>query len=199
MSDKTEQIIEILNKAENELQQVIVQSAERRDYRSVEIARSAAVGVQSIRLQVLNPTGRSEVKAGKAERRTKRQASMRSRRRKGYPKFQVKGQTLVRIGWSKKQHAEYTHKTPKSVFEVTIRAMAGLAQSGAGPFAAEQLIEKIDIMESEAIPSYQVYSVIGLLRVTKCIKQIGREGYNIPVEVVEKAKEKWSDLSKQEM
>ncbi len=194
MDDKIEQIIEIFNKAENALQQVIVEAAQERDYRSVDIARSAAVSIQNIQAQLSNPAGNSGAKSHGGKPKAKRRVSGRRAGRQGYPKFEVIKDTLIRIGWSKKQRGEYTHKTPRSVFDATTKAMATLARSGAGPFAAEQLIERINSTESETVPSYQVYTVIGLLRLTNCIKQVGRDGYDIPPELEEEAERKWLEL-----
>jgi hypothetical protein len=46
-------------------------------------------------------------------------------------------------------------------------------------------------MESETVPSYQIYVVIGFLRARKCIVQVGREGYDIPIDVSESAAAVW--------
>jgi hypothetical protein len=60
---------------------------------------------------------------------------------------------------------------------------------------AEQIIEQVNDLESDTIPSYQIYGVIGLLRKFNCIKQIGREGYDIPTDVSTRAKNEWDKLT----
>lgn len=193
--EQADRITEILAKAESEMQKVIVEAAQVGDYRTVDMARNAAINVRNLRAQISNPTRRVEPRVANAESRPMHRAAKRKAVRTGYPKFHVAKDTLIRIGWSKKQGTEYTHKTPKPVFDSTIKAMGALAQSGAGPFTAEQVIEQINKTDGETIPSYQVYVVIGMLRLTNCIEQIGREGYNIPSELAERANRKWSELS----
>ena len=195
MRDQIEKIIEILTKTESDIQKVIVEAAQTGDYRSVDMARNAAVNIKNLQAQISDTNNKVKSKSVKGEKQIKRKVSQRKGARTGYPKFQIKKDTLIRTGWSKKQRREYTHKTTRFVFEITIKAMAKLAQSGAGPFTSEQLIDQIHSVESETIPSYQVYAVIGILRQTNCIKQIGRNGYDIPPEIAEKAEQKWSELS----
>ncbi|MHC4539117.1 MAG: hypothetical protein ACYS74_04965 [Planctomycetota bacterium] len=198
MKEQADKILEILAKAESEIQRVIVDAAHAGDYRSVDMARNAAVNVRNFRMQLSNPTGKAESRARTSASRRKRKVASRRATGAAYPRFQVTNETLTRIGWSKKRRREYTHKTPRAVFDKTIKAMATLAQGGVGPFTAEQVIERINTTETETIPTYQVYGVIGMLRLTNCIKQIGREGYNIPPELVENAERKWSELSNTE-
>lgn len=195
MKDKEEKVIEILNKTESELQKAIVEAAQAGDYRSVDMARNAAVNIKNLRTQILNPASKVEKGFTKNKPHVKRKSLSRKGTRSHYPKFKVTKDTLIRIGWSKKQRREYTHKASRFVFDKTVKVMAALAQNGAGPFLAEQIIEQANNNESETIPSYQVYLVIGLLRKAECIKQVGREGYDIPTELVEKAGCKWSELS----
>jgi len=195
MENYIEQIIEILNKTENDLQKVIVEAAQARDYRSVDIARASAVSIQNLRTQISNSACKVEQRSAKSASGVRRKALSRKGNKSGYPKFRVMNDTLLRIGWSKKQRREYVHKAPKFVFDKTTKAMATLAQNGAGPFMAEQIIEQISSMESDTIPSYQVYVVIGLLRKTNCIKQVGREGYDIQQDILEKARDVWRSLA----
>jgi len=195
MEDKAEKVVEILTKTESELQEAIVEAAQAGDYRSVDMARNAAVNIKNLRTQILNPGSKVEKGLTKDKPNVKKKSSSRKGKKSHYPKFKVTKDTLIRIGWSKKQRKEYTHKASKFVFDKTVQAMVILAQNGAGPFLAEQIIEQANKNESEAIPSYQVYLVIGLLRNTECIKQVGRDGYDIPTELVEKAGGKWVELS----
>jgi len=195
MKEKAEKVIEILTKTESELQEAIVEAAQAGDYRSVDMARNAAVNIKNLRMQILNPASKVEQKSIKSTSHVKRKLVLRKRTKTDYPKFKVIKDTLIRIGWSKKQRREYTHKAPRLVFERTNKAMVLLAQGGAGPFLAEQIIEQANNNESETIPSYQVYLVIGFLRMTECIKQVGRDGYIIPQDIVNKAEEKWEELS----
>lgn len=195
MKDQTGKIIEILNKTESDIQEVIIEAAQGGDYRSVDMARAAAVNIKNLRTQISNPASKAEIRPAKSGTRIEKKASTKKRKKSDYPKFKVKNETLIRIGWSRKQRREYTHKAPRFVFEQTVKAMTALSQSGAGPFLAENILEQANSNESEAIPSYQIYVVIGLLKQTNCIKQVGRDGYIIPQDLVKKAEEKWVELS----
>jgi len=195
MKNNEEKVIEILTKTESELREAIVEAAQAGDYRSVDMARLAAVNIKNLRTQILNPEIRAEIRPARRGTRTLKKVSTKKRKKSDYPQFKIKKDILIRIGWSKKQRREYTHKAPKLVFEQTVKAMVILAQNGSGPFLAEQIIEHANNNESEIIPSYQVYLVIGFLRKAECIKQVGRDGYDIPTEIVEKAEEKWVELS----
>ena len=195
MKDQAEKIIEILTKTESDIQKVIIEAAQAGDYRSVDMARSAAVNIKNLRMQIINPASKIEKKSSQNKPHSKRKALSRKGTRSNYPTFKVKNDTLIRIGWSKKQRREYTHKAPRFVFDRTIKAMVILAQSGAGPFLAENIIEQANSNQSESIPSYQVYAVIGLLKQTNFIKQVGRDGYIIPQDLAKKAEEKWVELT----
>ena len=190
MDNLKEKIEAVLTKAENELQEIIIEAAKAGDYRGVDAGRAAAVEIKNLKIRILNPTSKSELKKEGGTRHKKNVTTKRHNRRK-YPKFEVKNGALVRIGWSKKDKREYTHKVSKQVFYQTVEEMGRLAQSGAGPFMAEKIIEQVNNSEAETIPSYQIYVVIGLLRKLNCIKQIGREGYDIPTDIDTKARIEW--------
>jgi len=200
MKNQIEQIIEILKESENKLRDVIAESAQRGDYRIVDTARAIAVNIHDLHDRISDPSRptmtfkiHSESKNTIAPRKPKH--TSKNSVRSNYPKYEVRNGSLIKIGWSKKQRREYSHKVPSSVFDLTIRTMTALAKNGAGPFTAEHIIDKVNDMEVEVIPAYQVYVVIAMLRKANCIKQLGREGYNIPTDVTEKAQEAWRKLS----
>ena len=195
MKEREDKIIEILKKTENDIQEVIIEAAKGGDYRSVDMARATAVSIKNLRSQISNPVSNEDKRKKKDKPQIRRKKLSRKTKKSDYPQFIVKNDTLLRIGWSKKQKREYTHKVPRYVFDKTNKSMFVLAHSGNGPFLAEQIIEQINNNESEAIPSYQVYVVVGMLRETNFIKQVGRDGYIIPQDIVEKAEEKWKELS----
>ena len=195
MEKGIEKIISVLTKAESDLREQIVEAAKAGDYRTVDSARAAAVGIRSLRTGIVNPSSKAQAKGASVVSHRKRKSSSRKGIKSKYPKFEVKNDTLIRIGWSKKEHREYTHKTSRTAFDGTVKVMAALAQNGAGPFTAEEIIGQLSHLESEMIPSYQVYVVIGMLRKRGCIKQIGREGYNISTDITVKAKNEWKEFS----
>lgn len=198
MDDRIEQIKNVLIKAERELQEVIAESARDGDYRSVDIARIGAANLRELSTHIsepnLNRKNNKSVQKTGAKVKTKKRKKTSAK--KQYPKFELRKDSLVKIGWSKKQRREYTHKVPATVFDHVVKTMIDMAKGGVGPFLAEDIIEKLNGQLSEIIPSYQVYIVIGLLKQSNCIKQIGREGYHIPVNFFDKANEAWTKLSK---
>ena len=197
MNNKTDQIKNVLVKAEHDLQEIIAESAKEGDYRSVDIARIAAANLRELSTHISEPTSskKNNSPVQKTEANVQRRKSKKIPAKKQYPKFELRKDSLVKIGWSKKQRREYTHKVPVIVFSHVVKTMVGMATGGAGPFMAEDIIEKLNDQQPEIIPSYQVYIVIGLLRQGNCIKQVGREGYHIPVDFFDKAKEVWIKLN----
>jgi len=191
MEDLKEKIQTVLTKAENELQEIIIEAAKAGDYRGVDAGRAAAVEIKNLKIRILKPSSKREFKTESDAMRSKKKVAAKRHGRSKYPKFEVKNGALVRIGWSKKDKREYTHKVSKQVFYQTVEEMGRLAQGGAGPFMAEKIIEQVNNSEAETIPSYQIYVVIGLLRKLNCIKQIGREGYDIPTDIDTKARIEW--------
>lgn len=187
-----DEILNHLTKAESGLRETIAQAAATGDYRGVDIARSVAVQLSEIMQRVKSPAtsvGFAESgKLSKEEQGRKQENTKQSIRKKDYPKFEMRNGLISRIGWSKKEKCEYTHKVPITIFERTVETMDSLSKSSAGPFTAEEIMNKASEMQTEPIPAYQVYTVLSLLREKSSIKQIGREGYYIPHDISEKAK-----------
>ena len=100
--------------------------------------------------------------------------------------------SCVLVGPRKKKR-EYTHKAPKTVFEQTIIAMASLSQMGNGLVTAEEIIERVTNHSSEHIPSYQIYTVLGLLQDRDCIQRVGREGYRWSEQSEDNLRKVWAE------
>lgn len=200
MKTTTEQIATVLSNAESELRNLIAKAATEGDYRGVDAARQVAVTVQEIRERLGGSAPQasrflaSEAPSSGSQQGAK--GTYRKTSRGGYPKFIVDRETLTKIGWSKKQKKEYSHRVPRSVFDRTVQTMNALGNGKAGPFMAEQIIEKTNESEEEFVPSYQVYIVIAFLRNARCIKQHGRDGYTIPSDISIKAKDAWNETVK---
>ncbi|MBN2588382.1 MAG: hypothetical protein JXA96_00850 [Sedimentisphaerales bacterium] len=193
-------VLEILNKAEEELRKAIAEAAHSGDYRAVEVGRNVAVNIKEISDRI---SGNGQLKS-KNETVEKEFASVGQKKKKkvirrikptGLPRFEVKNGSLYKIGWSKKRRSEYSHKVPRTAFDAITNAMNKLANEGSGPFMAEKVIEKLNLINDEMIPAYQVYVVMAALRANDVIKQVGREGYNIPTDISENVKNIWNELA----
>lgn len=190
-------VLDILKKAEVELREAIAEAACAGDYRTVDMGRAAAVTIQEL---CQRTSGNADPALSPVERRAERMGKRKGRKSHsrskpaGLPRFEVRNGSLFRIGWSRKQRCEYSHKVPLAVFNAIAEAMASLAKGGSGPFAGEAVIAKLGATTEETIPAYQVYVVLGALREWGLITQVGREGYNILPDILEKAKQAWGDL-----
>ncbi len=198
MENITKKIIELLQGTESDLQKLIIASAEGGDYRGVDLARSIAVDIKNLREKIVRPTVTfSKNKNENRERivyKPAKKKTVRKSKKDKYPKFEIRNDYLVKIGWSKKQKKEYSHKVPTFVFDKTVLAMESLAESSKGPFMAENIIDKVNSDEEQIIPAYQIYVVIALLRKVGCVDQIGREGYEISRDIRIKADNTWNSL-----
>jgi hypothetical protein len=191
-------ILEILKKAEEELREAIAEAARAGDYRAVDLGRSVAVGVQELCEKVSGKRQASEKSTEEdtetEERKRHRKIGKRNKP-EGLPRIEIRKGSLFRIGWSRKQKREYEHKVPRVSFDTIVNTMSALAREGKGPFMAEAVLEKISTTKEDMIPAYQVYVVLAALREWKLITQVGREGYNIPPDVAEKAQNMWTELT----
>lgn len=112
-----------------------------------------------------------------------------------YPKFLRDGDSLVKIGWSKKEKATYEHKAPRRI----LTALAGaLEKTGRGGkrFGFEELLPLPDPDGGE-IPSYQAYLALAWLRAENLLTQHGRQGYSIPdgTDLTTLITERWEELT----
>ena len=130
----------------------------------------------------------------KRKSQKKRKKVTRRSQPAGLPRFEVRNGSLYKIGWSKKQRSEYSHKVPRSAYDAIANSMTKLANEGAGPFTAEVVIEKLNVSTEDMIPAYQVYVVLAALRSLDAISQVGREGYDIPMDISEMAKDLWEKM-----
>lgn len=101
----------------------------------------------------------------------------RTRPKAGYPKFMKDENRLVKVGWSKKNKAEYEHRVPREAVQGFLRHL-DLTVEAAKLFEVESLFPVLDISGVE-IPGYQVYVVVAWLREAGVIEKKGRDGYLI--------------------
>lgn len=102
----------------------------------------------------------------------------KARETKRYPRFFRQGESLVKVGWSKKSREEYEHKAPKTaVFAV---ASALHRAGGAGRrITMDNVIPVHDETLNSSVPDYQVYVALAWLRDLRLVVQHGRQGYTL--------------------
>lgn len=187
-----------LQSAEREVLTALAQAAQAGDLESVDKARRVAGELRRIS-QNLNRDAASQ--NGSSDLPTKPERKKSNRRSvepnatktalKKYPEFITRRDTLYRRAWSRKKHMEYEHKAPRQTVEEVVRALADAAAGETKPVPVERIMSKVNRSSTVSIPQYQVYLVIGWLRHGNCIEQVGRDGYRIPLEIVEAANELW--------
>lgn len=92
---------------------------------------------------------------------------------KEYPRFERQGDRLIKVGWSKKDRAEYEHRTDKDVASAVSLYLADVPKDRA--FRMDELLP-IQIDENE-VPLYQAYLVLAWLRDRGLIGKQGKDGY----------------------
>lgn len=184
--DIAKQAVEIVQNAERRLLELAGNALTGGDYKSLRVAELAralgelahSTGLNGengesagLPVQIPRKTGADSVSA----------ASSRPRRapRKGeYPKFFRRGDTLIKIGWSKKDRAEYEHKASRRVLNALASAIT--SRQGKGRvFTSDELLPLKDPDDGSEIPGYQAYVALAWLKVVELIRQHGRRGYSV--------------------
>jgi hypothetical protein len=103
----------------------------------------------------------------------------RRARKKDYPKFLRDGDSLVKVGWSKAEKAEYEHKSSKKALLALGQALAAIGTKGRR-FTMDKVLPLNDPSDSSALPDYQCYLCLAWLRHSGLVIQHGRQGYSLP-------------------
>jgi len=201
MQQRNAEVVRVLTTAETELRRIMAEAATEGDYACLDLGRGAAGQLQEILARVDARTN-PPLEASEDGRERSRQVvaaakvSKGKARRRDYPRFYVERGTLVRVGWSKKQKAEYVQRTSRSIFDAIVTAVEQLASRHGGPFSVEQIQAEVEGLAEGAIPSYQIYLVLGALQELGCIVQRGRQGYDVHDNQRTKARTGWDTLAR---
>jgi hypothetical protein len=130
----------------------------------------------------------------KAEGRVPRHAP-RAKRKSAFPRFERDADTLVKVGWSKKNRASYQHRAPKETVLAFLRHLTASVQ-GDSVFAVEDLMPVPDFEHGGEVPAYRVYLAMAWLRHLGIVKKTGRNGYvlNRQVADLETLLKSWAEL-----
>lgn len=112
-----------------------------------------------------------------------------------YPKFLKSGGTLIKVGWSRSNKAEYEHKSPKRVLLALTAAIAHVSRR-TKRFSMDDLLPLTDGQDGSPLPDYQAYICLALLRSENLLVQHGRQGYSVSkgVAIDATAEQVWSGL-----
>jgi hypothetical protein len=214
------QAVAIVQRAESEIRELLLRVAGEGDYEHAALLAEWAQRLRQIsehagalkgppgvlgdfdghaetitdRHQVVTPSSSAN---GAPERRKAKKLTNSTTRKANYPRFRREREELVKIGWSKKQKAEYRHKAPKTV---VLTVAEGLQRRGATGerFTFEELLPFRDRDTQAELPTYQTYLTLAWLRQENLIVQHGRQGYSLPltIHLMDAIEERWKLLPK---
>jgi hypothetical protein len=95
-----------------------------------------------------------------------------------YPIYSTTEERLIKIGWSKKNRAEYEHRAPKASIQIISEAIKAKRNKAGDAFEAESLMPLLT-EDGQEVPAYQVYMAIGWLRDLGALKKDGRNKYRL--------------------
>lgn len=157
-----------LARCESELRTLLAQAASSGDYDSLLTLTSWARTVAALG----GEGAASATDAGKSPHRRKARAT-------SYPRFERRGDHLVKIGWSKREKAEYEHKAPLESVNIVASAVKKKGSDGR-IFQISGLLPCVGPDGETVVPDYQVYLIVAWWRDLGLLDQHGRQGYSIP-------------------
>lgn len=177
--------LEIGLAAERQLRELAGNALSAGEYEAIHIAELARAIGDIVRSAGLVPSENSAVLPVSTSTSNQLNLALRAPSRirrtpaKGtYPKFFRRGDDLVKIGWSKKERAEYEHKAPRKVIDALAAAINKRGANGRR-FTSDDLFPLKDAASGEELPDYQAYVALAWFRHSAIIKQHGRRGYSL--------------------
>lgn len=185
---------DVISSAEAAVLEVLAAAAFQGDYHTIDLARETAERLRHVRkaLDTGDPISPEPSPIPRRSRGTRgERRKSRERGRRNYPRFEVHGSSLVKIGWSKKKAAEYTQRIPEDVFQRVVAGLQAIAQESSGPISSESILAGTADLGGDEVPSYQTYAVLRFLRHHDVVRQTGRGEYFLPANVGELAATAW--------
>ena len=126
----------------------------------------------------------------------KLRAKARQKKASPYPKFFREGNSLLKLGWSRKGKAEYEHRAPGEAVLAVAARVAEVA-STTSRFTVEDLGEVRVAPGDQPISGCQVYLCVAWFRRAGLVVQHGRRGYSLPAAAAglpAKVRSTWNEL-----
>lgn len=171
---------QLLLDTERKLRNQIEAAIAARDYEAAQLLAGWALRVVSI-LNVPSPSPSGDYKNLPPNQNSGRSTAELKGNTRSYPRFVREGDSLVKIGWSKKEKREYEHKASVSILRAVASTISRSFNAGKC-FTADELLPVIDI-DGREIPAYQTYLVLAWMRSLGYIEQNGRVGYRVRKDV----------------
>lgn len=114
---------------------------------------------------------------GSAVSRNTKQKSRKRKSEKDFPQFVREDNSLVKLGWSKKNNSLYEHRAPKQ----TVFSVSRMLQERVGnetTFSMQDILP-ISSFEEEEIPSYQAYLTVAWLKDMGVLERSGRSDHKL--------------------
>lgn len=194
-------VLRALTKAEDLLAFLADRAINERRYEDASVLMELAASVKNASHRFMGFVGKPTALRAPATSKNSHnsEAAKTPLRRRGpaYPKFFRDGEVLVKVGWSKRQKAEYEHRTP---FRVLPLLQAALSKPGGNRrrFTMDSILPLSDEVGGGQmqVPSYQAYAALAWLKSIGLVVQHGRQGYSIPHpdQVAKTVEARWSGL-----
>ena len=213
--DSVRKAVELLYHTENSLRGLIQEATAGGDYEVVMRLTSWAQFIKALRgpsqPESLSPSEAPGQQNAAADSETAakplddseghpvRKSARGGSNRSSYPKFYRQGDSLVKVGWSKRSKSEYVHKASRRVVELVAKAMSTVGADGR-LLKAEAFLPTADPTDGNEIASYQGYLGLAWLRHEDLVHQHGRQGYTVGNSgaICELVAQRWESLEKKE-
>jgi hypothetical protein len=176
----------LLSRAESELRQIMADAAVSAEYRAV--SEMAGVGAEIARLRRQFSTEADAPINPAPEPLAGERKPVGTRSKPPYPRFFRSGDSLVKVGWSKTNKAEYEHKAPRSVLLALTDALE--THHNGGLFSTDQIFP-LRQSNGDDVPDYQSYLCLAWLSYLGVVQREGRQGYRLirqaPAKIVTEA------------
>ncbi len=168
--------VRLLENCEFALQKLVAEAVGEGDYAGVQRATEFAKAIAGLAAEARVATSPPQPAAAGSNENAGRRARVSTG---GYPKFFRRGEELVKIGWSRKEKAEYNHRAPLAAVRATVAAAQRIGAKGK-LFNGGELLPLRDTATGAEIPDYQGYVALAWLAQLGVVKQHGRRsGYTL--------------------
>lgn len=183
--DTTKQMLDILADAERKVRDVAMQLVEASEYDTLQRIAESARCIKELAnswktnfASAMPLTRHTQTTASKPAQQPITQTQRRATKRGDYPMFFRQADSLLKIGWSKKEKAEYEHKAPRRAIDALAAAIVRRARNGK-IFTSEDLFPLKDANDETETPGYQAYVALAWLKTARIVRQHGRRGYSV--------------------